>query len=204
MANSQKFWDRIAADYAKKPVDNVEDFQQKINHIQGYLYADDNVLDFACGTGTISLELANSVKSIDAIDTSVNMLAIAKQRSKDMGIKNVNYMQTDIFDAQLRPAQFDVVLAFNIFHLVPTIDKTLSRVNQLLKPGGLLISETPCIGGQHVIFRFLMGGMAKLGIVPTFKNYKADALSNLITTANFEIIENKTGKDLFLVAKKCF
>ncbi|MBK7120872.1 MAG: methyltransferase domain-containing protein [Comamonadaceae bacterium] len=40
---------------------------------------------------------------------------------------------------------FDAVLAFNVLHLLDDLDAATARCARVLKPGGWLISKTPCL-----------------------------------------------------------
>lgn len=44
---------------------------------------------------------------------------------------------------------WDTVLAFNLLHLVPDLNHTLAQVLRHLRPGGLFISKTPCVGQMN-------------------------------------------------------
>lgn len=54
-----------------------------------------NILDCGCGTGDISIFLAKSGYGVDAIDTSADMLMLAKEKSHSLGLK-INYTIQDM------------------------------------------------------------------------------------------------------------
>lgn len=58
----------------------------------------------------------------------------------------MSFTKATLFDESLERESFDAVLAFNIFHLLEGAPKALRRIDELLKPGGLLMSVTPCLG----------------------------------------------------------
>ena len=86
---------------------------------------------------------------------------------------------------------FSAIIAFSIFHLVDDIPRVLARLNDLLRPGGLLISQTPCLGERGWIFRSLISLAQKLGLAPTIISLRIAELESLVTSGNFEIIENE-------------
>jgi SAM-dependent methyltransferase len=53
-----------------------------IKRTKTHLKISDIVLDYGCGTGLISNEIAEYVKGIHAIDISSNMIGIAEKRQK--------------------------------------------------------------------------------------------------------------------------
>ncbi|NEW06798.1 methyltransferase domain-containing protein [Paenibacillus sp. SYP-B3998] len=57
---------------------------------------------------------------------------------------NINYAHSTIFDERYKKGSFDVILVFHVLHLLEDEHIVLQRINELLKPGGLLISATPC------------------------------------------------------------
>src|SRR5512145_2699392 len=134
---SEKFWDFVAIKYDKTEK-NLEPIFLKIhNNIKQHLHKSDILLDYGCGTGTISIEIANHVKEIRAIDISTKMLDIAKRKAGEHNIENVDFIQTTIFDERFTKDSFDVILAIGLLHLLKDNKQNIKRIADLLKPGGL-------------------------------------------------------------------
>jgi 2-polyprenyl-3-methyl-5-hydroxy-6-metoxy-1,4-benzoquinol methylase len=203
---SEKFWDRIANLYEKQPIKDEQAFLHTIENINKYLKSSDIVLDFACGTGTNSIEIADNVKEIHAIDISSKMLTHAKRKVDIRKIKNIYFSKIMIYEESLNEQQFDVILAFNILHLLEDIPNIIQRINKLLKPGGLLISTTACMGEKKAFLSFFMLLLSKLGIIPYLNFLKTSELEALIANRNFQIIETDhlphSPSNYFIVAKK--
>ena len=51
----------------------------------------------------------------------------------------ISLEQKTLFDATLEAGTYDVVLAFNILHLVDDAPVVVARAAELLKPAGLLV-----------------------------------------------------------------
>ncbi len=81
------------------------------------------------------------------------------------------------------------IIAFNIFHLLDDASKVLARLNDLLAAGGLLISQTPCLGERSWFFRSLISLVQKLGLAPTIRSLTIAELGSLVSSSNFEIFE---------------
>ncbi len=86
--------------------------------------------------------------------------------------------------------------------------KVLQRMNKMLKPGGLIISATACMGEKTFLngLQFILfTSLIKLGIVPYMKFFKFGELENFIVDENFKIIEiyrlNRSS-NYFIVARK--
>lgn len=102
----------------------------------------------------------------------------------------------------------DAATGFNILHLVANREAALRGVHRLLKPGGLFISKTPCVGEMGVFIRLLVPLMQAFGQAPYVALFSAEELERDIEAAGFEIVARERhasrGKDRrpFLVARK--
>ena len=204
MNKSEKFWDRMA-----KYLDRVERKDEATNikiieKTRNRLKISDNVLDYGCGTGTAAIEIASSVKTVKGIDISSKMIEAAKGKTVERKVKNIDFAQTTIFDEKLIKGSFDVILCFYLLHLVEDTPKVMQRINELLKPGGLIISATPCMKGTFL--GILLSPLGKIGLIPQFISFKISELEDLIADGNFEIVEteclHQSGQQYFIVAKK--
>lgn len=100
--------------------------------ISGFIHKP-KVLDIACGTGDMMVELTTQGCDVIGVDLSEEMLAIAAQKCK---------APTMIADAEQLPfpdASFDAVTcAFGIRNFVH-LEKGLSEMSRVLKPSGQLV-----------------------------------------------------------------
>jgi ubiquinone/menaquinone biosynthesis C-methylase UbiE len=186
----EKFWNLIASKYAASPIADIAAYETKIEKLRSYLSPGDRVLDIGCGTGTQCDDLAHDVKQVTGIDISSKLLAIAEQRRADRKIGNVEFIQTTVFDERFEPGSFDVVMAFYVLHFCEDIDQVVRRVYDLLKPDGLFILETACMGEKGQMSGKILRLGGKLGILP---------LINLLTTRQIEQALEKAG---FSIADK--
>lgn len=202
---SERFWDRTASSYDKSESKDFKQNQQILASIHKYTNATDQVLDFACGTGTYSVQMAKIVKQVHAIDISSKMLDRAKQKAEKHKVQNINFLQTTIFHDNLKSESYDIVFAFYILHLLEDPQKVLAKIYSLLKPGGLFISVCPCMGETKTLGS-LMSFVSKLGFVPTVKSFKTKELEELIEEQHFQIVESKklvgSFSQQYLVCKK--
>lgn len=204
MNKSEKFWDRMAKYLdrveRKDEATNIKIIEKTINRLK----ISDNVLDYGCGTGTAAIEIAGSVKTVNGIDISSKMIETAKGKTVERNVKNIDFAQTTIFDEKLETGSFDVILCFHLLHLVEDTPKVMQRINELLKPGGLIISATPCIKGTFL--GVLLSLVSKIGLIPPITSFKISELEDLMTDGNFGIVEteslDKSGQLYFILAKK--
>ena len=144
---AKEFWDRRAAVYdADAGVFYREAYEKTTACMRKYLKPTDTVLDFACGTGIVTLSLSPDVKELRGIDISDEMIRRAQGKAAAQGIANVLLTQTDLFDAALAPASFDAVLACNVLLYVEQRAEVLARVRELLKADGKLLVVSDCLG----------------------------------------------------------
>ena len=205
MSRSEKFWDRAAKNYDREEMDDEPVTLKIIEMTNKYLHPSDMVMDFGCGTGLISNEISGNVKIIHAIDTSEKMIEMAKQKASDRQIENIEYMHTNLFDERFVSGSYDVILVFYVLHLFADSRQVLQRIRELLKPGGLMISATPCMG-KKTLLGFLLPLLGKTGFVPYIKFISYPDLASLITNEGFEIIESvgldESSQQYYMVGKK--
>lgn len=204
MKESKEFWDKIAPRYAKAPIREEKVYQEKLAITQEYFQPDWSVLEFGCGTGSTAIVHAPYVKHILATDISDGMIAIAEQRARDAGIKNIRFQVGTLDSLTLEPESFDAVLGLNILHLLEDLGTTISRVHSLLKPGGVFVSSTALIKDIGFIWRVLIPCMQILGFAPYVNRFDKRELLEKLTAAGFDIDREwqPAKSSIFLVARK--
>lgn len=101
-------------------------------------------LDFGCGTGEITTQLALlGAARVIAIDVTPGLIMMAQQQVALDGVSDrVRAICGDI--SQLPPEPVDVVLAFAVLHHVPDkLEKIVEAIQRWLKPGGIFIFCEP-------------------------------------------------------------
>ncbi len=191
MDKSVKFWDKLAQTYDQQAENGDQYFVSAVETIKKYLSDSNKVLDFGCGTGIITLDISEKAKEIHAIDTSSKMIEAGKQKARERNIENVKFIQTTVFDEGLRKESYDVILVYSILHYLNKSQEAIHRIAELLKPGGLIISETPCLGEKMTFVITLIFLASKIGVLPPMRFFKTNEVDNLLTEGKFEIIETE-------------
>jgi len=189
MHKDEKFWDRIAANFDRIEQNDIS-YKIFIEKAREYLKAGDKILDFGCGTGLICNEIAENVGFIHAIDISTKMIEISENKASERKIRNINFERTTIFDEKFKVGSFDAIIAFNIFHLLEEPQKYFQRVNQLLKPGGLIISSTPCMS-ETLLLNSVLKLFSFIGLTPKLNSFSSSDLENMLLKESFKILELK-------------
>jgi len=190
MDKSEKFWDRAAKDFTdheqQTQLSENKDFITTLK----YLNENDTVLDYGCATGIISNAIADKVKEIHAIDISSRMIEIAKRKADERYITNIKYAQATIYDERYQKEAFSAILAFRILHMLENPHLIVRRINELLKPGGVFISVTACMGNKMAFLSILVFLASKMRILPQHINmFKLPELQGIISSEGFHIVE---------------
>lgn len=205
MNNPERYWDKTASKYDQLEKNDDRTYIEIIKRTKKHLKTSDIVLDYGCGTGRISNEIAEYARWIHAIDISSNMIGIAEKKAKERNIANINYAHATIFDERYKKGSFDAILVFHVLHLLEDEHIVLHRLNELLKPGGLLISATPCVG-EKIVLRSLLFLAGRVGLVPHIRSFNIRTLNDTIEEGNFSIVESdclkKSSREYFIVARK--
>ena len=208
MMGDTTFWDRIAVKYRASPISDIEAYEATLERVTSHLGRDDRVLELGCGTGGTALRLAAHAGEIVATDFSPGMIAQAEARE---GAEKVRFLAADAFDPRLEPGGFDAVMAFNLFHLVRDLPALIGRAGQLLAPGGLLISKTPCLTDpsarlHHRLMVLAIPLMQAIGKAPYVRFHTMAELERMIEAAGFRIVETGcypvSPPSRFIVARK--
>jgi ubiquinone/menaquinone biosynthesis C-methylase UbiE len=206
MDRPAKFWDKIAEGYAKQPVADEAAYQKKLQITREYLQPEMEVLEFGCGTGSTAIAHAPYVKHIRAIDISAKMLEIARGKADAANVANITFERSTIEEFNVAEQSLDAVLGLSILHLLANKEEVIARVYRMLKPGGLFVSSTVCLGDSMLRFlAFVVPIGKRLGLLPLVKAVTRKDLEHSLTDAGFEIDyqwQSDKGKAVFIVARK--
>ena len=193
MITSREFWNRRSQVYDDQ-VGGVyaQAYDKTVSRSLNYLRPEDQVLEFACGTGIVTLRLAPHVGRLWAIDISDEMAA--------------RVTNTDLFDASLPQGTFDAVLAYNVLCYVEDLQGLLSRVRSLLKPGGVFLSATDCLGDGITREGLRKFWKSHTGSMPYVAFFSIKKLEREITRAGFAVLERENlhtaPPNLFVAARR--
>jgi len=191
---SEAMWDRLASDWDTPDARLGQNDIRLIEKAKHHLNASDSLLDYGCATGSIALECAGVAQQVHGVDISSKMIAVARRRASERELGNTAFTHATIFDQTLDEQAFDVILAFSILHLVENPSAVIRRLRQLLKPGGLLIASTPCLGERTIISLLLnlpIFVLSRIGLLPRVSFFSVSGLIAAMTKAEFQIVETE-------------
>ena len=102
-----------------------------------HLWAGKRVLEIGCGIGSDAEEFAKNGADYVGIDLSDQSIALCKQRFEVLGLEG-EFHNIDVTDAEALKTlgEFDLVYSYGVIHHFPGIDKIISNVHSVVKPGG--------------------------------------------------------------------
>lgn len=138
--NSQTTFN-LAADYFDDPVLSFWNRfgQRTIDRLQ--LQTGARVLDVCCGTGASAIPAAAKIGnsgSVLAVDIAESLLALAKRKSQQQALKNIEFRCHDFTALDLPGESFEaIVCVFGIF-FIPDMEAAVAELWRMLRPGGKL------------------------------------------------------------------
>ncbi|WP_137748581.1 class I SAM-dependent methyltransferase [Acidovorax sp. NB1] len=208
-ARKARFWDRIAPKYAAEPIADMAGYEATLQRVQALLPPAADVLEVGCGTGSTAMRLAPFTGRMLATDVSPGMITIAQERLAAQPVPQLGFAVADADAPGQGQGAYDVVLAFSMLHLVEDLDHVLKLLVRALRPGGLLISKTPCITEMNpLIPRLALPLMQAIGKAPKVLCFDAQQLQAAFVRQGLEVVSverhGTRGKDIrvFIVARK--
>jgi ubiquinone/menaquinone biosynthesis C-methylase UbiE len=200
------FWDLIAKRYSRQSIADEAAYTKKLEITQTYFRPDTDVMEFGCGTGSTAIIHAPHVHHILATDGSAKMIEIAKGKAAAKHIENITFECTTIKALELPPESKDVVLGLSILHLVDDKDVIMQKVYTMLKPGGVFVTSTICMG-DSVKFAKIAKFIAPIGrlVGLVLRTFTMEELKQSMIRAGFHIDyewRSSPDKAAFIIAKK--
>ena len=126
-------WDSIRALHA--PEASVEDAILAAVRAKPFR----TLLDLGTGTGRM-LELAAPLaERAVGVDQSPAMLALARSRLEQAGVRNVQLRHGDIYAPPVEPNAYDLVIMHQVLHFLDDPARAIREAAHALRPGGRLI-----------------------------------------------------------------
>lgn len=176
-------FDSFASQYSESIKELPKSYINMIVDVFG-LKSFSKVIDLGCGSGVLTLPLANFSSFVSGLDISHNMIEIARERSRNTAIKWIEE-DVELFDFQGK--DYDLIVSYESIHLFPNTKKLLQRCERGLKVGGAI-----CMGWCFYNWELLLEDE----IVTTFNNHgivwgewsyqKFDKFKNIIDSGEIE------------------
>jgi len=205
MNSDARFWDKRAEKYSQRPVGDQDTYEKKLEITRSYFRPDSEVLEMGCGTGSTALAHAPHVKHILATDISPGMIDIAKGKAQAGQIENITFETRTVDDHDIAESRYDVIMALNLLHLLKDPEAAIGTAFRGLKPGGVFVTSSACIGDMSWYFRILAPVGHFLRLFPLIQVFTQAQLKQSHIEAGFEIDQEwlpKKNAAVFIVAIK--
>jgi len=98
----------------------------------------DVAMDFGCGPGYFTIDLAKKAKHVVAADISPEMLKKVKKKAEKAKVQNIQFLQSDGKKIKLQDGSLDLILLVTVYHEVGDSETVLKEFDRVLKPTGKL------------------------------------------------------------------
>jgi SAM-dependent methyltransferase len=135
-------WDEAAAGFDNEPDHGLRDPRVRlawVDLLKEHLpLPPAAILDAGCGTGSLSVAMAELGHQVTGIDSSPAMLALAKKKAAASGV-SIRYEVMDAAAPRLAVGRYHAVVCRHVLWALPEPGAVLRRWARLLKPGGRIV-----------------------------------------------------------------
>jgi enediyne biosynthesis protein CalE5 len=166
-----------------------------------------SVLDVGGGYGEPSLtaaRVAGPKGRVVCTDISPELLAFARERAREAGLDNIEFIEADAERLDFAKESFDAIVSRALLMFLPDVPGTLTRLRSFLTPGGRF---TASVWGEKSKVQFATAGSViadELGLPPppsrlpgVFALSDQRRLERLVQEAGFQDVETGTVSVIF-------
>lgn len=198
------FWDKISPLYDLfEKVYNGKVYSGTGAKVAEFIEPSDTVLECACGTGAISIYIAQRCRRLIATDFAVGMLRQAEKKCRKY--ENTIFRRADITALKCQDNRFDKAVAGNVIHLLPNPELALHELERVVKPGGRIIIPTYInmskgTGTAAVKFITLLGADFKRQF--DFESYKQFFADMGYANVEYHVVDGRMPCAIAVITKK--
>ena len=176
-----KIYDQLAKRMI--PYDEIARLCQK--KIATYNPGAKRILDIACGTGNLTIELAQLGYEVSGLDASAEMLELADQKSQtaELDIPYVHQDMTEPYPFEPADAVTCFYTALNYLTSLEQLEKCFQAVYNSLKPGGVFMFDQFSGAKMRRLFHGKDGG--DLGNVYVVTNGSCDEAGQILNEVTY-------------------
>jgi DNA-binding transcriptional ArsR family regulator len=120
-----------------------------LEHIVEGIAPDSVVVDLGTGTGVLLERLSSRARKLIGIDSSPEMLEIARRRARESGLGNTELRLGALEHLPLSDQEATAMVANLVLHHVANIPEVLREIRRGLSPGGRLVIVELTEGGNE-------------------------------------------------------
>ena len=189
---NDKLVEKVINFYNEAPFPNYEDnddkssisFKGDTNYLaknfKNFIGFNKNILEVGCGTGQLSLYFSIGTNNrVYALDPTLESIKLGIEFSKKNKVKNIKFVNADIFDDVFRKQSFDFIWTNGVLHHTKNPKLAFNIVSKYLKKNGyILVGLYNKYGRLRTIFRRflfkLFGKPIVMFLDPTLRNIKKE------------------------------
>jgi len=178
----RKLYARIAKEYTETYWGKPSPYDKYVDKFLAYLPKGAKILDAGCGSGDSSYYFLKRGFRVDGIDTSPEMLVIARKK-----VPNAKFRLMDLRNLTFAAETFDGVYSYGATEHTPKKEfpKVLRGYSKVLKKGGYLFINPPHGHGQRLTY----WPLAKQKFMASY--YTIKELNALFNKTGFQIVHYK-------------
>jgi SAM-dependent methyltransferase len=154
------------------------------------------LLDLACGTGELSVRLAQDKFQVTGIDLSEDMLAVAQAKAVDAGVK-IPFFQQNMADLEGQ-REFDVIGIFcdslNYLQTEQEVIATFSNAFEHLTGEGIFIFDVHSIYKISHLFINQTYAASEENVSYIWNSFPGDSPNSVEHELSFFVLDEQTGK----------
>ncbi|APQ95125.1 class I SAM-dependent methyltransferase [Clostridium botulinum] len=177
--NSLQYFDSIAPDWN---VIRSEYFEERLKYkILSITNIKDKIVgDLGCGTGFVSLAVANEASIVFSIDNSINMLKELSASASKKDYKNIYPIKSSLDNLAIFDESLNVVFINMALHHIKNAKKAISEMYRVLKKDGVVVISD---------VREHNGEWAKEEMFDEWLGFSKEQMTNWLEDAGFKNIE---------------
>ncbi len=168
---TRETWDAQAATFDDEPDHGLGDPTTRaawrsllLEHLPA---APARVADLGCGTGTLSVLLAEEGYDVTGVDLAPAMIERARAKASRLPSSSVRFAVGDAADPDLPVGSFDVVLSRHVLWALPDPAAAVARWSRMLGPEGRLVMvEGHWSTGSGITAAHLVDLVTGAGLIP--------------------------------------
>ncbi|MBN3346524.1 SAM-dependent methyltransferase [Clostridium botulinum] len=177
--NSLQYFDSIAPDWN---VIRSEYFEERLKYkILSITNIKDKIVgDLGCGTGFVSLAVANEASIVFSIDNSINMLKELSASASKKDYKNIYPIKSSLDNLAIFDESLNVVFINMALHHIKNAKKAIAEMYRVLKKNGVVVISD---------VREHNGEWAKEEMFDEWLGFSKEQMTNWLEDAGFQNIE---------------
>ncbi|KYN76076.1 SAM-dependent methyltransferase [Clostridium sporogenes] len=177
--NSLQYFDSIAPNWN---VIRSEYFEERLKYkILSMTNIKDKIVgDLGCGTGFVSLAVANEASIVFSIDNSINMLKELSASASKKDYKNIYPIKSSLDNLAIFDESLNVVFINMALHHIKNAKKAIAEMYRVLKKDGIVVISD---------IRKHNGEWAKEEMFDEWLGFSKEQMTNWLEDAGFQNIE---------------